>query len=393
VGIETLKLADVVADPAIQPRAKGLDQNHIDELAAAYEREDDVPRPVVWKIGTVYKLSQGFHRLAAALKAGRKHLECEVHVGTDLECALDAFAGNQGHGLKRTPEDKRRSIREVLKRCPDWADNRVANHLGVSDKTVADERKGMESTSEIPKSETRVGSDGRRTRTAGGAKSAARATATPVSEELVGRVAAALKKNAAATDHALAGVCDCTAAEAKAARKAAKKLTPADEPAPAAPPPDPAKPHPLDVPALTGVYTPRVVVTRPGHQVVLDAYDNPTPPGVGDCFADPALRERFMAITAAAEVLEDEYKHLIKDKSGHDPAKQFPWVEIPAMQDHVTTARNALVAAADLILAGFPYGVCPKCWGSKCKECRLSGFWPRPLCEKNAALFQKRKGA
>jgi ParB-like chromosome segregation protein Spo0J len=161
----------------------------------------------------------------------------------------------------------------------------------------------------------------------------------------------------------------------------------------APPPPDPTKPHPLDVPELTGVYTPRVMTTRPGHQVVLDAYDNPTPPGVGDCFADPALRERFMAITAAAEVLEDEYKHLIKDKSGHDPAKQFPWVEIPALQDHVTTARNALVAAADLIRAGFPHGVCPKCWGEKCKECRLSGFWPRPVCEKHAALFQKRKGA
>jgi hypothetical protein len=233
-----------------------------------------------------------------------------------------------------------------------------------------------------------VGKDGK-TRTATPKKSAA----PPVSAELVGKVAAALRKNPAATDHDLTTLTGCTPAEAKAARKAAKKLTPADEPAPAAPPPDPAKPHPLDVPALTGVYTPRVVVTRPGHQVVLDAYDNPTPPGVGDCFADPALRERFMAITAAAEVLEDEYKHLIKDKSGHDPAKQFPWVEIPALQDHVTTARNALVAAADLIRAGFPHGVCPKCWGEKCKECRLSGFWPRPVCEKHAALFQKRKGA
>jgi hypothetical protein len=83
-----------------------------------------------------------------------------------------------------------------------------------------------------------VGKDGK-TRTATPKKSAA----PPVSAELVGKVAAALRKNPAATDHDLTTLTGCTPAEAKAARKAAKKLTAGDEPEPEAGPEEhPAEP-------------------------------------------------------------------------------------------------------------------------------------------------------
>jgi hypothetical protein len=72
---------------------------------------------------------------------------------------------------------------------------------------------------------------------------AKKAKAPPVSEELVGKVAAALRKNPAATDHDLTTLTGCTPAEAKAARKAAKKLTAGDEPEPEAGPEEhPAEP-------------------------------------------------------------------------------------------------------------------------------------------------------
>jgi hypothetical protein len=258
VGIETLKLADIVVDYAVQPRAKGLDQNHVEELAEAYRRDDAVPRPVVWKIGGAYKLSQGFHRVEGARRADVAELECEVHVGTDLECRLDALTSNAEHGLKRTPDDVKRAVEQIVRLCPDWSDRRLAEALKVSHPTVAKYRPRADVETVSTSQTTRL----TRTDSAGRRQPASKPKPPPVSAELVGKVAAALRKNAAATDHDLTGLCGCTPAEAKAARKAAKKLTPADEPAPAAPPPDETPARKNEREALTHVQKVEAVCYR-----------------------------------------------------------------------------------------------------------------------------------
>lgn len=85
-----------------------------------------------------------------------------IRPGTWEDAVLDAASANQQHlGLKRTNADKRRAVRMVLLVAPQWADNRVSKHVGVSDKTVAEERGRLESTSEIPKLNAREGADGR----------------------------------------------------------------------------------------------------------------------------------------------------------------------------------------------------------------------------------------
>jgi hypothetical protein len=159
---QKLKLAGITVDPTIQPRAKGLDQSHVDDLAQAYRDKKAINCPTVWKIGDVYKLSQGFHRVQAAHEAGLKELEFHVMVGTDLDCAIDALCANQEHGLKRTNEDKRRAVDRILELCPNWTNTRIEAAAGVSDWLVNERR----SLVQVPDSGTsepqkRVGKDGK----------------------------------------------------------------------------------------------------------------------------------------------------------------------------------------------------------------------------------------
>lgn len=67
------------------------------------------------------------------------------------------------NGLRRhlNREQLREVISWALRRNPESSDNRIAKRTGASDKTVASVRKGLEATSEIPKRDTRIGSNGK----------------------------------------------------------------------------------------------------------------------------------------------------------------------------------------------------------------------------------------
>lgn len=134
---QTLKIADIEVDLSIQPRAHGLSQEHAEDLAEAYRRDDEIPPIMVFRIGKLFKLAKGFHRIEGAKRAGKKELACQVEDGTDTDCALAALCSNQSHGLKRTNEDKRRCVEEMLKLVPDWSDRRIADEAGVGHPLVA----------------------------------------------------------------------------------------------------------------------------------------------------------------------------------------------------------------------------------------------------------------
>jgi hypothetical protein len=156
-----LKISDIVIDRSIQPRANGLDEDHVLDLVAAYDRGEPVPPPVVWNIGGVWKASQGYHRLEAQIRRGVVSLECEVRTGTEIDCAIDALTSNREHlGLKRTNADKRRAVDRLLELCPGWTDRRIAEKAGVSDPFVA-ERRSLVLTVSTSEPQKRVGKDGR----------------------------------------------------------------------------------------------------------------------------------------------------------------------------------------------------------------------------------------
>lgn len=60
-----------------------------------------------------------------------------------------------------TREQKTELIRRFLKNSPDISNNALSKQLGVDDKTVGKVRKEMESGSEIPKVDKRLGADGK----------------------------------------------------------------------------------------------------------------------------------------------------------------------------------------------------------------------------------------
>ncbi|QEL18288.1 ParB N-terminal domain-containing protein [Limnoglobus roseus] len=163
---QILRLDDIEVDNSIQPRAKGLDGGHVDDLAAAYTAGADIPPPVVWNLGGErFRLSQGYHRLKGAKKAKLTELKCEVRRGTETDCAIDSATSNQGHGLKRSNDDKRRCVELLLKLLPEHTDTVIAEKAGVAQSFVAERRGGVFKSDLNTPPSTRTGQDGRRYKT------------------------------------------------------------------------------------------------------------------------------------------------------------------------------------------------------------------------------------
>lgn len=155
-------IADIRTDGGTQPRIM-MDPLLVSEYAEAMDAGDVFPPLEVTFDGAHHWLTDGFHRHAAYLKRKVQLVECNVTRGTHQEAVWRSLAANAKHGKRRTRADLKRAIEQVL-RNDDWralSDNAIAAHLGCTDKTVTSHRRRMEATSEIPKSDTRVGTDGR----------------------------------------------------------------------------------------------------------------------------------------------------------------------------------------------------------------------------------------
>jgi hypothetical protein len=116
---------------------------------------------IVFHDGTEYILADGFHRVMGANSAGLVDVLADVRKGSRVDALKYALSANSNHGLKRTNADKRNAIHVALKEFVKLSNSELAKLCSVDDHTVADVRKSMESTSEIPRLETRIGRDGK----------------------------------------------------------------------------------------------------------------------------------------------------------------------------------------------------------------------------------------
>jgi ParB-like chromosome segregation protein Spo0J len=142
-----IPVGQVVADhERVQPRTK-LDEDAVDDYAAVIA---DLPPIEVFRVvaeGKFY-VTNGFHRLEGALKAGLDEIPAEVvGEGTVEQATLKATenASNRRSGLRLTRADKRRSVRLTLL-CPataGWTDDQVADHCGFSRGLVTEVRREM----------------------------------------------------------------------------------------------------------------------------------------------------------------------------------------------------------------------------------------------------------
>jgi ParB/RepB/Spo0J family partition protein len=117
------------------------------------------PLVVAWPEKVVI---DGHHRLRIAIELGIAEVpvmveefmneDARLRLGVELNAARRQMSGEQ----------KREAIAVLLKADPERSDNVLAKVVGASGMTVAAVREGLESTSQIVKSDTRVGADGKR---------------------------------------------------------------------------------------------------------------------------------------------------------------------------------------------------------------------------------------
>jgi len=157
-----LLVESIRIDGQTQSREKISEQTVI-EYAEAMKANTGAPFPalIVFFDGTDYWLADGFHRLLAAQRIGRKNIAAEVKEGSRKDAAWAACAANQFHGLRRTNPDKRKCVTMALKLRPEKSDRLLADHCGVWNTFVGDVRRELVKAAGSPPPSSRVGKDGK----------------------------------------------------------------------------------------------------------------------------------------------------------------------------------------------------------------------------------------
>jgi len=159
---KTLKLDQIRIDGDTQPRV-AINEQVVADYAELYANGVDLPPLTVFYDGTAYWLADGFHRFLANKRIDCEYVFAEVHQGTVQDARWHSFGANAAHGLRRTNADKEKAVRAALAhpKGVGMSDRDLAQHVGVTNKTVGKYRCEMESTEEIPQLRTRTGQDGR----------------------------------------------------------------------------------------------------------------------------------------------------------------------------------------------------------------------------------------
>ena len=146
----TLPIQAITRDVQCQPRVY-LTPNVINEYAEEMSGGAIFPPVIVFHEGDTYWLADGFHRLAAAERAGVNGVNCEIREGTFRDAMLYSVGTNATHGLRRTIQDKHRAV-ETLIDDPEWSqwsDREIGRRCNVDHEMVGGMRRSLaESASE-----------------------------------------------------------------------------------------------------------------------------------------------------------------------------------------------------------------------------------------------------
>lgn len=142
-------LSNITADQSAQPRS-AIEVKRVTEYTEDMDRGDTFPPLVVFFDGARHWLADGFHRFYAATNAGRQDVECDVREGGLRDAVLYSCGANASHGMRRTNDDKRRSVTRLLldEEWARWSDREIARRCAVDGKLVAVIRKELEDTAE-----------------------------------------------------------------------------------------------------------------------------------------------------------------------------------------------------------------------------------------------------
>ena len=134
IKIEELNTRD------LQTRA-ALNEDTVSDYAEAMERGDKFPPVTVFTDGAEYYLADGFHRVEALRRIGKKSVMAELQDGDYKAALLYALKANSTHGLRRTNADKRHALEMAWNAREhlfggEPSQNLLADTCGISRQTV-----------------------------------------------------------------------------------------------------------------------------------------------------------------------------------------------------------------------------------------------------------------
>lgn len=142
--IQSLNIKIIRIDGGTQSRVK-IDESTVSEYADSIESGSEFPPVTVFFDGTDTYLADGFHRYFAHLKAGKASIRADVINGTLRDAILHSVNANHSHGLRRTNDDKRKSVLTLLNDF-EWGeepDTWIARQCHVSAPFVKHMRESM----------------------------------------------------------------------------------------------------------------------------------------------------------------------------------------------------------------------------------------------------------
>lgn len=147
-------LDSIEIDAEIQQGAIHLNEETVQQYAERLQAGDTFSPVVVFEDVDESKtwLADGFHRVEAYKRSGKKQVAVEVQIGGRRDAVLYAIQSNLAHGLPATRADRRKAATTLLKdkQWSKWSDPSVAKRCGLSHPTVAALRKELEAKVTTP---------------------------------------------------------------------------------------------------------------------------------------------------------------------------------------------------------------------------------------------------
>lgn len=137
---ETLELATIVVDSAIQQRID-IDANLVGDYAETIaDWQSTAPLVVFRDADGAHWLADGFHRHAAARKAGLATVAAEVRQGDKRDAIRHSLSANAKHGARRGAADLAKAYQTAvaMKFCPTDDAKAVAELLACSERHARD---------------------------------------------------------------------------------------------------------------------------------------------------------------------------------------------------------------------------------------------------------------
>jgi len=159
--MKELLIESVRTDGGTQSRVK-IDEAYVAELVEFVEAGVQLPPIDVFHDGTDYWCADGFHRVMAYSRLGRRTIMAHIRKGTKDDAVWASCGANAAHGLKRTNDDKRKAVEMALAAHPEFSDRAIAEHCKVSKQLPSNVRKGQVALNATCKTENkRTGLDGK----------------------------------------------------------------------------------------------------------------------------------------------------------------------------------------------------------------------------------------